>query len=246
MLSAYEAVRFKKAQPKLTGGSWTSLEKLQVLLPEGADVGKAQKSVERSYAMAKGAIVTRYLVEAPPNICTPTHLANAAAKIAEGASDVMTLEVLEKEDCEKLKMGCYLAVAACSEEPLKFIHLTYKPKGPVKRKVALIGKGLTFDSGGYNLKVGGMIELMKFDMGGAGAVFGAAQIIADLKPEGVEIHFISASCENMIDGRGMLPGDVLTASNGKTVEVLNTDAEGRLTLADALVYAERSVGQKPS
>ena len=71
----------------------------------------------------------RYLVEAPPNICTPTHLANAAAKIAQGASDVMTLEVLEKEDCEKLKMGCYLAVAACSEEPLKFIHLTYKPKG---------------------------------------------------------------------------------------------------------------------
>ncbi|KAL0027354.1 hypothetical protein WJX79_003195 [Trebouxia sp. C0005] len=242
MLSAYEAVRFKKAQPKLTGGSWTSLEKLQVLLPEGGDVGRAQQSVNRSCAMAKGAIVTRYLVEAPPNICTPTHLANAAAKIAEGASDVMTLEVLEKEDCEKLQMGCYLAVAACSEEPLKFIHLTYKPKGPVKKKVALIGKGLTFDSGGYNLKVGGMIELMKFDMGGAGAVFGAAQIIADLKPEGVEIHFISASCENMIDGKGMLPGDVLTASNGKTVEVLNTDAEGRLTLADALVYAEKKCG----
>lgn len=242
MLSAYEAVRFKKAQPKLTGGSWTSLEQLQVLLPEGADMAQAQQSVDRSCAMAKGAIVTRYLVEAPPNICTPTHLANAAAKIAEGASDVMTLEVLEKEDCEKLKMGCYLAVAACSEEPLKFIHLTYKPKGPVKKKVALIGKGLTFDSGGYNLKVGGMIELMKFDMGGAGAVFGAAQIIADLKPEGVEIHFISASCENMIDGKGMLPGDVLTASNGKTVEVLNTDAEGRLTLADALVYAEKNCG----
>lgn len=240
MLAGYEAVRFKKAQPTLSGGSWTSLQNIQVLLPEGADAAKAQQAVDRSSAMAKGAIVARYLVEAPPNICTPTHLANAAAKIAEGASDVMQLQILEKEDCEKLNMGCYLAVAACSAEPLKFIHLTYKPKGEVKKRIALVGKGLTFDSGGYNLKVGGFIELMKFDMGGAGAVFGAAQIIADLKPAGVEIHFISASCENMIDGKGMLPGDVLTASNGKTVEVLNTDAEGRLTLADALVYAEKN------
>jgi leucyl aminopeptidase len=106
--------------------------------------------------------------------------------------------------------------------------------------VALVGKGLTFDSGGYNLKVGAsLIEMMKFDMGGSGAVLGAAKIITELKPANVEVHFVIAACENMVDGAGMRPGDILTASNGKTIEVNNTDAEGRLTLADALVYVER-------
>ena len=105
------------------------------------------------------------------------------------------------------------------------------------------GKGLTLDSGGYNIKAGAgsMIEMMKFDMGGAGATLGAAKIIAQTKPAGVEAHFIVASCENMIGSRGLRPGDILTASNGKTIEVNNTDAEGRFTLADALVYAEEDV-----
>ena len=110
----------------------------------------------------------------------------------------------------------------------------------MKRKVAVVGKGLTFDSGGYNLKAGpgSMIELMKFDMGGSAATLGAAKAIALLQPEGVEAHFIVAACENMVSAEAMRPGDILTASNGKTIEVINTDAEGRLTLADALVYAE--------
>lgn len=103
-----------------------------------------------------------------------------------------------------------------------------------------MGKGLTFDSGGYNLKVGAgsMIELMKFDMGGCSAVLGAAKALSQLQPSGVEVHFITAICENMVSAEAMRPGDVLAASNGKTIEVLNTDAEGRLTLADALVYAD--------
>eukprot|EP00624_Nannochloropsis_granulata_P005295 evm.model.NODE_37437_length_30217_cov_24.682034.6 len=114
-------------------------------------------------------------------------------------------------------------------------------KGEAKKKVVLVGKGLTFDSGGYNLKAGAgsMIELMKFDMGGAGAVLGAAKALAALAPEGVEVHVIVAACENMISAQAYRPGDILKASNGKTIEVLNTDAEGRLTLADALVYAEK-------
>lgn len=119
--------------------------------------------------------------------------------------------------------------------------MTYRcPKGPPKKKVALIGKGLTFDSGGYNLKAGAgsMIEMMKFDMGGSAAVLGAAKAIGLQQPEGVEVHFIVAATENMISDRAMRPGDILTASNGKTIEVANTDAEGRLTLADALVFAE--------
>merc|ERR1712146_21017 len=124
----------------------------------------------------------------------------------------------------------------------EFIHLTYKPKsGTVKKKVAIVGKGLTFDSGGYNLKAGAgsMIELMKFDMGGSAATLGAAEIISKLKPEDIEIHFIIAACENMISDAAYHPGDVLIASNGNSIEVLNTDAEGRLTLADALVYADK-------
>ena len=113
-----------------------------------------------------------------------------------------------------------------------------RPEGPVKRRLALVGKGLTFDSGGYNLKVGGsQIELMKFDMGGCGAVLGAARTLAELKLEGLEIHVISAATENMVSAEAIYPGAIVTASNGKTIEINNTDAEGRLTLADALVYA---------
>jgi leucyl aminopeptidase len=135
-------------------------------------------------------------------------------------------------------MGAYLGVAQGSELPPKFIHLTYRPSGSVQRRVALVGKGLTFDSGGYNLKVAGsQIEMMKYDMGGSAAVLGAARAIGELRPEGVEVHVIVASCENMISGGALHPGDILTASNGKTIEINNTDAEGRLTLADALVYA---------
>jgi leucyl aminopeptidase len=137
-------------------------------------------------------------------------------------------------------MGAYLAVAAASANPPHFIHLCYKPTGgSVKRKLAIVGKGLTFDSGGYNIKAVPVarIELMKWDMGGSAAVFGAAKALGQIKPPGVEVHFIAAACENMISGTGMRPGDIVTASNGKTVEVDNTDAEGRLTLADALVYA---------
>lgn len=130
--------------------------------------------------------------------------------------------------------------------PPQFIHLTYRPEGADENtpKLALIGKGLTFDSGGYNLKAGAgsMIELMKFDMGGCAAVLGCAKAISQLRPKNVEVHFISAVCENMVSAEAMRPGDILIASNGKTIEVLNTDAEGRLTLADALVYAEKKTG----
>jgi leucyl aminopeptidase len=151
----------------------------------------------------------------------------------------LALEILEREECEKLGMGAFLGVAQASEMPPKFIHLTYKPEGTPRRKVAIVGKGLTFDSGGLNIKgAGSGIETMKMDMGGAAATLGAAKAIGQLKPD-VEVHFVSAVTENMISGRAMHPGDILTASNGKTIEVNNTDAEGRLTLADALVFTEK-------
>jgi leucyl aminopeptidase len=187
-------------------------------------------------AICGGVELARQLVAAPPNVATPAALADIAAAIAQGFG--LELKVLERADCEALGMGAYLAVAQGSDLEPKFIHLTYRPAGVVKRRVVLIGKGLTFDSGGYNLKTAGsQIEMMKYDMGGSAAVLGAARAIGQRKPEGVEVHVIVASCENMISGGAVHPGDILTASNGTTIEINNTDAEGRLTLADALVYA---------
>ena len=202
-------------------------------LPEGSEAGL--RSID---GLCAGVELARQLVAAPPNVATPAALADAAASIA--ADYGLELKVLERSDCESLGMGAYLAVAQGSDLPPKFIHLTYRPAAETRRRVALVGKGLTFDSGGYNLKVAGsQIEMMKYDMGGSAAVLGAMRAIAQIRPEGVEVHAIVASCENMISGGAMHPGAILTASNGKTIEINNTDAEGRLTLADALVYASK-------
>ncbi|MEB3199123.1 MAG: leucyl aminopeptidase [Synechococcaceae cyanobacterium] len=200
-------------------------------LPDGA-----QQGLEPVAAICCGVELARQLVAAPPNVATPAHLAETAAELAEGHG--LELKLLERQDCEALGMGAYLGVAQGSDLPPKFIHLIYRPAGEVRRRVGLVGKGLTFDSGGYNLKTAGsMIEMMKYDMGGAAAVLGAMRGLAELRPEGIEVHAIVASCENMISGGAIHPGDILTASNGRTIEINNTDAEGRLTLADALVYA---------
>ncbi len=188
------------------------------------------------YSTCKGVELARELVGAPANQLTPALLADTASKIAKEHN--LHLKILEKEECKKLGMGAYLAVSQGSDLDPKFIHLTYKPNQKAKRKLAIVGKGLTFDSGGYNLKVGAsQIELMKFDMGGSAAVLGAAKAIGEKRPLDVEVHFIIAACENMINGSAIHPGDIVKASNNKTIEINNTDAEGRLTLADALVYA---------
>ena len=200
-------------------------------------LGNQDDAVTRASQIASGVILARELVAAPANAVTPVTMAETAQEIASEYG--LAVEILEREDCEKLGMGAFLGVAQASELPPKFIHLTYKPDGTPKRKLAIVGKGLTFDSGGLNIKgAGSGIETMKMDMGGAAATLGAAKAIAQLKPD-VEVHFISAATENMISGRAMHPGDILKASNGKTIEVNNTDAEGRLTLADALVFTEK-------
>ncbi|NJN04617.1 MAG: leucyl aminopeptidase [Leptolyngbyaceae cyanobacterium SL_1_1] len=194
-------------------------------------------AIAKAEAVCSGVTLARELVSAPPNVVTPAYLADTATEIAEAHK--LELEVLEQAECEAQGMGAFLGVAQASDMPPKFIHLTYKPAATARRKLAIIGKGLTFDSGGLNIKgAGSGIEMMKIDMGGAAAMLGAAKAIAQLKPD-VEVHFISAATENMISGRALHPGDILTASNGKTIEVNNTDAEGRLTLADALVFAEK-------
>lgn len=236
-LGGYEITRFK-AEPKIS-----PLEDLALVL--GCEEEEFAPEIARAETVARGVILARSLVETPANICTPQYMADTAKMIADEFPDVMKLKVLEKEECEERKMGLYLAVARGSALPPKFIHLTYTPSdGQVDKKIALVGKGLSFDSGGYNIKMA-MMELMKLDMGGASATLGAAKIIGALKPKGVEIHFIIAACENMIASDAYRPGDVITASNGKTVEIINTDAEGRLTLADALVYAQVRLGFEP-
>jgi leucyl aminopeptidase len=197
-----------------------------------------EAAIVKAQAICDGVILARELVTAPANVVTPASLAETAAQIVKDYEG-FTLKVLEQAECEALGMGAFLCVSQASELPPKFIHLTYTPSGTPRRKLAIVGKGVTFDSGGLNIKgVGSGIETMKMDMGGAAATLGAAKAIGKLKPD-VEVHFISAVAENMISGRAIHPGDVVTASNGKTIEINNTDAEGRLTLADALVYADK-------
>jgi leucyl aminopeptidase len=196
-----------------------------------------EKAIIQAQQICSGVILARELVNAPPNVVTSLTMAQTAQELAKDYG--LTLEILEREDCEKLGMGSFLGVAKASDLPPKFIHLIYYPPTTPRRKLGIIGKGLTFDSGGLNLKVSGSgIENMKMDMGGSAATLGAAKAIAQIKPD-VEVHFITAVTENMISGGALRPGDILTASNGKTIEVNNTDAEGRLTLADALVYGEK-------
>ena len=228
-LALFQDNRFK-SEPE-NGGSF--VEQVDLL-----GLGGQDEALARAGQVCAGVILARELVTAPANSVTPVSMAETAQELALAYG--LQVEILEKEDCEKLGMGAFLGVAQASDMPPKFIHLTYKPEGTPKRKVAIVGKGVTFDSGGLNIKAapGSGIEMMKTDMGGAAATLGAAKAIAALKPD-VEVHFISAVTENMISGHAIHPGDILTASNGKTIEVNNTDAEGRLTLADALVFAEK-------
>ncbi len=230
VLSMHQDNRFKSEPDK--NGSAKHLEQVEIL-----GMGVQDAATAKAQQLCEGVILARELVNAPANVVTPVSLAETAAELAQTAG--FTLQVLETADCEALGMGAFLCVGQASDIPPKFIHLTYKPEGTAQCKLAIIGKGLTFDSGGLNIKpTGSGIETMKMDMAGSAATFGAAKAIGLLKPN-VEVHFIVAATENMISGRAIHPGDVVTASNGKTIEINNTDAEGRLTLADALVFAEK-------
>ncbi|SCM11927.1 M17 leucyl aminopeptidase, putative [Plasmodium chabaudi adami] len=237
----YESIvdeRFKfsdKASNKHSSNS-ANMKNLQIFLKNHNN--NYNKEVEKARIYFMGMHFACQLTSAPSNYCNPVSLANVAVELAEKLN--LEHNILGLKELEELKMGAYLSVGKGSMYPHRFIHLAYKGKGDIKKKIAFVGKGITFDSGGYNLKAvpGSLIELMKYDMGGCAAVLGCAYCIGTIKPEHVEVHFISAVCENMISENAYRPGDIITASNGKTIEIGNTDAEGRLTLADALVYAE--------
>ncbi|HEY2345215.1 MAG TPA: leucyl aminopeptidase [Xanthomonadaceae bacterium] len=193
-------------------------------------------ALERGVGIASGVAFTRELGNLPPNVCNPGYLADRARKLAAEIANV-GCEVLERADMEKLGMGSLLAVARGSANPPRLIVLRYTGAGEAK-PYALVGKGITFDSGGLNLKVAGGIEEMKFDMLGAGTVLGVFHAIASLQLP-INLVCVVAAVENMPDGDAYRPSDVLTSMSGKTIEVLNTDAEGRLILCDALTYAQR-------
>ena len=203
----------------------------------GKDDGKAvQLGLQRGRAIASGVKLARECANLPGNHCTPTYLAEQAQKI--GKDHDLKVQVLDRKDVEKLGMGSFLAVAQGSDEPLRFIVARYQGAAKTQAPVVLVGKGITFDTGGISIKPSSEMDEMKFDMGGAASVLGTLLAIAELKPK-LNLVCIIPSCENMPSGRAVKPGDVVTSMSGQTIEVLNTDAEGRLILCDALTYAER-------
>ncbi len=190
----------------------------------------SEESVKAGKTFGNAMKFTRDLANEPAAYATPSKLAETALSL-----DGIETRVYEKDEIEKMGMGAFLAVGQGSVQPPKFIHMKYTCPNP-KKRIAIIGKGICFDSGGLDLKPPASMLTMRDDMSGAACVLGVMSALKEFHPE-VEVHGLIAACENMASGSAYKPGDILTAKNGKTIEVDNTDAEGRLTLADALVYA---------
>jgi leucyl aminopeptidase len=195
-----------------------------------------QKTLVEAAATADGMDLAKTLGNLPPNICTPAYLADEAKKLARQFK--LGIDVLERSDMQKLGMGALLAVANASHNPPKLIVLRYNGAAKGQKPIALVGKGITFDTGGISLKPPADMDEMKFDMSGAGSVLGSIRALAGMKAP-VNVVGIVPACENMPGGRAARPGDIVTTMSGQTVEILNTDAEGRLILCDALTYAAR-------
>jgi len=220
-LALYEYKRYKSRPGKPL--------KLQTVRVDGDADG-----VRRGEVYARATCLTRDLVNDPPSICTPRYLADAAKKVARKG---IAIKVFDEKQIKKMGMGGLEGVAIGSTEPARFVHLSYKASG-ARKTVAIVGKGITFDSGGLCLKPADGMLNMKDDMSGAGAVIGIFSALAELKPR-VNVHGIFAATENMPGGSAYKTRDILRAMNGKTMEIINTDAEGRLILADALSYASK-------
>ena len=199
--------------------------------------GEMQAALDEARGLAKGYLRSRELGNLPPNICNPAYLAAQASKIADDYKNV-SVEILAADEMARLKMSALLAVGQGSVNGPRLIILKYQGKDETSQPVVLVGKGITFDTGGISLKPGPGMEQMKFDMGGAASVIGAFEACAEMQLP-INLVCIVAAAENMPDGNAYRPGDVLTSMSGKTIEVLNTDAEGRLVLCDALTYSQR-------
>lgn len=231
---AHEAV-YAYRHTKPSAPKPAALAKL-TLACEASELAGVRKAVQQATAIAHGVALARECANRPGNHCTPSDLAQQARKLAKDHG--LKVEILDRKAIEKIGMGCFLAVARGSEEPMRFIVLRYEGAAKSQAPVVLVGKGITFDTGGISIKPSAEMDEMKFDMGGAASVLGTLRAIAEIGPKMNVVGLIPA-CENMPDGKAVKPGDVVTSLSGQTVEILNTDAEGRLILCDALTYARR-------
>ena len=233
-LAATDAVyTYRHTKPSAPAAS--KLAKVALLVGK-AGLKEAKAGLARGEAIAAGVELARECANRPANYATPTYLGQVVQAL--GKTHGLKVEVMDKKAVEKLGMGSFLSVAQGSDEPLRFIVARYDGAAKTVAPVVLVGKGITFDTGGISLKPGAEMDEMKFDMGGAASVIGTLRAVAELKPK-LNLVMIVAACENMPSGRAVKPGDVVTSMSGQTIEILNTDAEGRLILCDALTYAER-------
>ena len=212
------------------------LRRVVLAVPKRSDIASAEQAIADGKAISAGVALTRDLGNLPGNICTPQYLADQAVQLSDRYG--LSVMVLGIEDMEQLGMGALLSVARGSRQPPKLIVIQYRGTEDDQAPVALIGKGITFDSGGISIKPAAQMDEMKFDMCGAASVLGTLKGAAELKLL-INVVGIIPSCENMPDGNANKPGDIVKSMSGQSIEVLNTDAEGRLILCDALTYAER-------
>jgi len=238
-LAAESAYRFD-AMKSRRDENGPRLKQLTLAVLEKSDVRKAETGLAHGAALAHGMALTKDLGNLPPNVCTPGYLADQARELARRYK--LKVQVFERADMQKLGMRTLLSVAKGSHEPPKFIVLEHRGGAKDAKPVVLVGKGITFDTGGISIKPSAEMDEMKFDMSGAGSVLGTMKAVAELKLPMNVIGLIPTT-ENMPGGAATKPGDIVKSMSGQTVEILNTDAEGRLILCDALTYAER---YKPS
>lgn len=232
MENAYRFERLKSKQ----GEPRRPLRKMVLSVPRRNELAVGEAALNRGQAIAQGMNLAKDLANLPGNICTPTYIAEQAQELAK--SHQLTIEVLEQKDMEALKMGAFLSVAKGSRQPPKLIVLQYAGGKKDQKPVVLVGKGITFDAGGISLKPAAEMDEMKYDMCGAASVLGVFQAIAEMKLP-LNVVGLIPSCENLPDGNANKPGDIVTSMSGQTIEILNTDAEGRLILCDALTYAAK-------
>ncbi len=212
-------------------------KKITLISQSTANFSEIKNLVKRYSGIYLGVNLAKNLANRSANVCTPKHLATEARKIARKSSK-LSVKVLEEREMLQLGMGSFLAVAQGSTEPAKLIIANYKGASKNTKPVVLIGKGVTFDSGGISLKPGGGMDEMKYDMAGAASVLGCVEALAVLEPK-INVVALIPATENMPDGKAIKPGDIVKSMSGKTIEILNTDAEGRLILCDALTYCAK-------
>ena len=212
------------------------LRELTFAVERRSELAAGKNALDQGLAIAAGVTLARTLGNLPGNVCTPTYLAETAQQLA--GEHGLDCQLLERDDMEALGMGSLLSVAKGSHQPPKLIVVHYRGARPDEKPLVLVGKGITFDSGGISLKPGAEMDEMKFDMCGAASVLGTLKAVAQMKLA-INLTVIVPSAENMPGGSASKPGDIVSSLSGQTIEILNTDAEGRLILCDALTYAER-------